>query len=93
MKIITTTKRWPSAPKGLRAILDDPRVEDFSDERITGDGYWIYLAPGNCSKSMGCHTIHEASVKDVRAIWDGGKDIEKCEPGCDCGWDRAKEVR
>lgn len=84
------------APKGLLAILADPRVEDFSNEAgpvkpgrdasECHDGYWVYLAPGWQWSDV--HCVHEWTVADV--VREFGA-IRRCEPGCDCGWDRKGE--
>jgi hypothetical protein len=43
-----------------------PRVGSISDERNSGDGYWIYLANGwyNEDFDKGCTIIHEHTVKE-----------------------------
>jgi hypothetical protein len=71
------------APKTLHKILADSRVGDWSNEAAYGDGYWIYLNPG--WNWDGVHCVHEWKVKDCVEQF---KHISKCEPGCECGWDK-----
>ncbi|MAH29425.1 MAG: hypothetical protein CL959_01920 [Euryarchaeota archaeon] len=52
-------------PRTYKQLQQDPRVEDWSDERSGGiynEGLWIYLAPGWVTDE-GLLTIHEDTVK------------------------------
>ena len=53
-------------------IKADPRVADVSDERDTGDGYWVYLKPGWRWADDYVHIIHEDTpaecLRELRAI-------------------------
>lgn len=88
MALTVLPARWPSAPKSLQPILNDARVRDFSDERAYEQGYWVYLRPG--WNWDGCHCVHEDTVAQVRAEFAR---IERCEAGCDCGWDKTTTVK
>ena len=41
-----------------------PLVEEISDERSMGDGYWIYLVPGYINTMTEVHMVHEDTVKE-----------------------------
>lgn len=50
--------------KTIMQLIDDPRVDEVSDERHLGDGFWVYLKVGFKSADDPCgalHTIHESS--------------------------------
>ena len=52
-------------PRTWQDALKDPRVEDSSDERNTGDGLWLYLKrPWWCSDTD-LAVVHEWTVKDT----------------------------
>lgn len=55
----------PIDPKLLPASLRRfaSKVEDFSDERNTGDGLWLYLLPG-LSFEGEVHMVHEDTCKE-----------------------------
>lgn len=40
-------------------LENDNRVSSISDERLAGDGYWVYLKDGWCIEQKGQHIIHE----------------------------------
>jgi hypothetical protein len=65
-------------PKAIANLLNDQRVDSFSDEREQDCGYWIYLKPGWINIEDEIHMIHEDSVKSVMA-----KLANVVE--CDCG--------
>ena len=65
-------------PYSITKLLTDPRVECCEDERDTGDGYWLYLAPGYYDSESGIHFIHENTGADVARKFKGVKP-------CDCG--------
>ena len=48
-----------------RIVETDPRFESWDDERATGDGYWLYCAPGYWNPYLECSFIHEDTVKEV----------------------------
>ena len=53
-------------PKTFKKLCQDPRVDDWSDERSRGsynEGIWLYLAPGWVT-GEGLLEIHETTVKD-----------------------------
>lgn len=54
-------------PRTFKQLQQDPRVDDWSDERSHGifnEGLWIYLAPGWVTKWEGLTTIHEDTVAE-----------------------------
>lgn len=55
----------------MKAILNHPAVESVSDERGSGDGYWVYLHPGWC-KEPELNSIHEETplecLRELRYI-------------------------
>ena len=46
-------------PNTIERILENPRVREFSDERSSGDGYWLYLKAGWRNDNGHEHAIHE----------------------------------
>ena len=62
--------------KYLDQLRADPRVADVSDERGMGDGYWIVLKDGWYSPDMDCQTIHEYTIKALRAVMAGVKAVK-----------------
>lgn len=52
-------------PKTLRPLLDDPRVDEISNEASYGDGYWVYLTPGWIAPSTEAHCVHEWTVRET----------------------------
>lgn len=64
-------------PKSLRRFAD--KIEEVSDERGSGDGYWVYLKNGWNSGDVGDHTIHEGTITECR---DAMKMVLKCEGSC-----------
>jgi hypothetical protein len=47
--------------KVIQKIKADYRVRDVSDERLLGDGFWVYLKDGYCYDQQEQHIIHENS--------------------------------
>ncbi len=43
----------------LRRLLADKRVDSISDERSSGDGFWIYMAPGWWDPTREVHNCHK----------------------------------
>jgi hypothetical protein len=65
-------------PKTLTNLLKShaDRVDEISDERGNGDGYWIYLKPGWINPLLGAHLVHEYTVKDCMEHF---KTVCKCD--------------
>lgn len=40
-------------------------IEDISDERSMGDGYWVYLSDQYFYEDGECRTIHEDTIADL----------------------------
>lgn len=57
-------------PKGVPAeAIDDVECDPYDG----GDdgcqpSYWVYLSAGWICPTMGCHTIHEDTLKDIRSM-------------------------
>ena len=45
--------------KAIDRLKADPRVHSVSDERGSGDGYWVILNTGFSADD--CHALHEDS--------------------------------
>jgi hypothetical protein len=93
-----------------KRILAHPAVEEMWQEEPHGrthyeayDGdYWVGLHNGWCCPLMECHTIHEATLKEV---WDMVVECVPCacigcQPenperlqGCCCAWDQISPTR
>jgi hypothetical protein len=43
-------------------------IEDISDERDLGDGFWIYLKPPFFNPQKECRIIHEETISECLAI-------------------------
>ncbi len=57
----------------------DPRIEEVSDERKCGNGYFVYLKPGWAFGGTGeAHCFTEDTIKDIR---ESMKAVKVCE--CD----------
>lgn len=52
-------------PKGIPASAINAVECDPYDGLNGGGSYWVYLNDGYISPEMGCHTIHEDTLKDV----------------------------
>lgn len=66
--------------KTITKIMNHPAVIEISDERSSGDGFWVYLRSGHCNDEQGLHCIHEDSPTEClrRLRW-----IEECRcEGC-----------
>ncbi len=46
-------------------------INEFSDERSNGDGFWIYLKPPFYNSEMECRIIHEQKLSDCIKILKG----------------------
>lgn len=64
-------------PKTLQRWAD--KIDEVSDERATGEGYWIYLKAGWWSPEDETHCIHEDTIRDCAAKM---KCIEPCNHEC-----------
>lgn len=54
-------------PKSLRPYA--AVIEDVSDERQMGDGYWVYLKKGYYWDDPGLHIVHEDTITEcVRCL-------------------------
>ena len=51
-------------------MINDPRVESWSDERGMGDGIWIYLKRPYYNEFLECGTIHEQTVKRCLEVFN-----------------------
>ena len=68
-------------PKTLRRWA--PMISDISDERDSGDGYWVNLKCGWWLPDYETHSAHEDNVKEcARALRYIAPCAGKC--GCDC---------
>jgi hypothetical protein len=65
--------------KSLDVVAASPMVHDIVDERDTRDGIWVYLVPG--FNFDGVHCVHEDTVAAIKSAF---KDVEACDPDCDC---------
>lgn len=65
-----------------RLVATDPRFDCYTDERDTGDGFWLYTAPGYWNPQLETHCIHESAVREVLALV-GGIEPCRCEGCCD----------
>lgn len=77
MSHIRKPRTWTEATR-------DPRVKDFSDERSSGDGLWLYL-----HRPWWCHdtdtsSVHEWSVAEVL------DSLDRCEE-CPDRWEPDEE--
>ena len=55
--------------------MKDPRVDHTSDERATGEGFWVYLKPEFINDHMECGLIHEWTFADIR--WQMNKTVRR----------------
>lgn len=54
-------------------------IESVSDERGSGDGYWVYLVKGWIDHG-GTHCVHEDTPEECAEMMSM---VERCtEPGC-----------
>ena len=74
-----STRRVPEfgIPKGLRKLLDDPRVESISNEGE--DGYWIYLAAGYICGDLDTTVVHEWTVRDLLLSFGSVREMTPAE--------------
>lgn len=64
-------------PLTLARLLErhPDKIETIENETDDGCGYWLYLQPGWCGDDLGCHTLHEDTVKDILSAW---KYVQEC---------------
>lgn len=60
---ITDNPFWPKSIKNL-APKYKAAINEVSDERNNGDGWWIYLNPPYFNTNLECAIIHEQSLLD-----------------------------
>jgi len=53
----------PDLPPSLRRW--HTIIDDVSDEREDGDGYWVYLAPGFINTMTETHMVHEDTFREI----------------------------
>lgn len=53
-------------PKGIPTTAIESVECDPWDGENGGPSYWVYLAPGYICPSMGCHTIHEDTLRELK---------------------------
>ena len=57
-------------PKGIPAeAIDAVECDPWDCDEPTGS-YWVYLSTGWKCDLMECHTIHEATLKDLKVMID-----------------------
>ena len=53
--------------KMLPSGIPEEAISDVEIDNIDGwNGYWVYISDGYISIDMGCHTIHEYNLKDLK---------------------------
>lgn len=62
--------------KTILKLKSDPRVEEISDERSAGDGFWVYLKSGFYGYEEGSHIIHEDSPSECLKFM---RDVRPCK--------------
>ena len=68
-------------PKGVPASAIESVEYDPYDGDSTPDSYWVYLNDGWICPTMGCHTIHEDTLKELAEMvgevtrWDDDPDL------------------
>lgn len=71
-------REWLVESKVEDEIKAHPHTEDISDERSSGDGYWVYLKKGyQMEPSSMTHSVHEDTPSKALAA------LKKIVP-CDC---------
>ena len=55
-------------PKGIPASAIESVECDPYDGLNGGGSYWVYLANGYWCPTMGCHTIHEDTLADLKPM-------------------------
>lgn len=58
-------------PKGIPSTAIHSVECDPTDGCNGGPSYWVYLQDGYISPEMGCHTIHEDTLKELRDVVRG----------------------
>lgn len=56
-------------------------IDYVSDERESGDGYWVYLNPGLINTLTETHMVHEDTLTDCAQIFK-----EDWIQPCKCKW-------
>lgn len=56
------TSKKLNLPKSLQRFAS--KITDVSDERGSGDGYWVYLKKGWINTLSETHCIHEDTITD-----------------------------
>ena len=69
---------WMMLPKGIpTSAIKGVEIDDMCG----WNGYWVYLNDGYISPDMGCHTIHEDTISELRSVvgnierWDDDPDL------------------
>lgn len=59
-------RKW--LPKGIPAeAIEDVECDPYDSVRVDGSySYWVHLAPGYIAPGLGCHTIHEDTLAEVK---------------------------
>ena len=60
-------------PKGIPETAIHSVECDPTDGENGGPSYWVNLSPGYWNPTMGCHTIHEDTLQELRSML---KDVE-----------------
>ena len=55
-------------PKGIPASAINSVECDPTDGENGGPSYWVYLNDGYISPEMGCQTIHEDTLKELKNV-------------------------
>lgn len=55
-------------PKGIPASAIESVECDLYDGLSGGGSYWVYLANGYICPCMGCHTIHEDTLAELKPM-------------------------
>lgn len=75
-KAATKTRTGVTIPATLRRFAT--YIDDISDERGDGDGYWVYLVPGWICDEV--HCVHEDTIRECAKAM---RCIERCTaPNC-----------
>ena len=68
----------PASLRKWHAIIDD-----VSDERSNGDGYWVYLKSGYINTSQDVHLVHEDTLRECAEYLR--HDVKPCNcSDCEC---------
>lgn len=71
----------PSVPKSIIALRADPRVREIDDERVYGNGFWLYLRHG-WSDDADAHVVHADTAAELveHMRYVRRCDCERCAP-------------